>query len=116
MSQQEFEQADRDVIAVVENHAHPDAKKAAAKILQGEQMLTMPDRNDSTANAKAAELRRGILLTAIQVLSCVLVAVLFVAALIDSSIVVFLVNVGVLVCGMVAAILVDRAIRAWRKG
>lgn len=116
MSQQEFEQADREVIAVVENHAHPDAKEAAARILQGEQKLTMPDRNDSTANAKAAELRRGILLTTIQVLSCVLVAALFVAALIDPSIVMFLVNVGVLVCGMVAAVLIDRAIRKWRKG
>ena len=37
MSQQEFDQADEQVIGVVENHAHPDAKKKAAKICEGEQ-------------------------------------------------------------------------------
>ena len=121
MSQQEFDQADQQVIGIVEGHAHPDAKKKAAEICKGEQktmeIATSPaaPRNDSTANAKAAELRREILLTAIQVLSCILVAALFVAALMDASFVTFLVNIGVLVCGMVAAILVDRAIRTWRK-
>lgn len=132
MSQQEFDQADQQVIGIVESHAHPDAKKAAAKICKGErqegagprEIATSPvaPRNDSmecngaSGDARAAELRRRILLTAIQVLGCVLVAALFVAALIDPSIVVFLANVGVLVCGMVAAILVDRSIRIRRKG
>ena len=72
--------------------------------------------NGASGDARAAQLRQGILLTAIQVLSCVLVAALFVAALIDPSSVVFLVKAGVLICGMAAAILVDRAIRVRRKG
>ncbi len=128
MSQQEFDQADEQVIGMVEGHAHPDAKKAAAKICKGEQKtpeIATPVcglvRNDKAegcgmcADTKAAELRRGILLTTIQVLSCILVAALFVAALMDSTIVMFLVNAGVLVCGMVAAVKIDRAIRAWRN-
>ena len=109
MSQQEFDRADEQVIGVVESHAHPDAKKRAEKICKGEQKVATQD--DSAGDTQAAELRRGILLTAIQVLSCILVA-----ALMDASFVTFLVNIGVLVCGMVAAILVDRAIRTWRKG
>lgn len=126
MSQQEFDQADEQVIGMVESHAHPDAKKAAQKICKGEQKTTesttspAAPRNDKvqcgiSGDTEAAELRRGILLTTIQVLSCILVAALFVAALMDSSIVTFLANAGVLVCGMVAAVKIDRAIRAWRK-
>ena len=103
MSQQEFDQPDAQVIGMVENHAHPDAKKAAEKICS------------ICADTQAAELRREILLTTIQILSCILVAALFVATLIDPAIIVFLVNAGVLVCGMVAAVKLDRAIRSWRK-
>ena len=127
MSQQEFDQADEQVIGVVENHAHPDAKKKAAKICEGEQrppeIATSPaaPRNDSgegcgkCADTTAAELRRQMLWTTIQVLCCILVAALFVAALMDTAIVMFLANVGVLICGMVVAVKIDRAIHAWRK-
>lgn len=103
MSQQEFEQADEQVLSMVNDHAHPDAKKAAEKI------CCNPD-----ANARAAEQRRRILWTVLQVVCCVLVAALFVAALLDPSFVMVLVNAGVLVCGMVAAILVDRSCRLLR--
>ena len=127
MSQQEFDQADAQVIGIVEDHAHPAAKKMAAKICKGEQKtpeIATPVcglvRNDmkecgASVNAKAAERRRQMLWATIQVLSCILVAALFVAALMDTAIVVFLANVGVLVCGMVAAVKIDRAIRAWRN-
>ena len=121
MSQQEFDQADAQVIGIVEGHAHPDAKKKAARICDaregmGGMKIAAQNCVNPQSNAKAADLRRQILLTAIQVLSCILVAALFVVALMDGSFVTFLVNAGVLVCGMVAAILVDRAIRTWRKG
>lgn len=104
MSQQEFEQADDQVLSMVNDHAHPDAKKAAEKICCA----------NPAENARAAEQRRRILWTVLQVLCCVLVAALFVAALLDPSFVMVLVNAGVLVCGMVAAILVDRSIRHLR--
>lgn len=104
MSQQEFDQADQQVIGMVEKHAHPEAKKAAQFIV-------------GSMNAKngAAEQRRQMLWTVIQVLCCILVAVLFVAALMDPSFVTFLVNMGVLVCGMAAAVLIDRSSKIWRK-
>ena len=116
MSQQEFEQADNEVIEMVENHAHPEAVAAAEEILKGETRCTDNAEGCCCRNQiTEAELRRQILWTAIQVLACVLVAALFVAALLDSAFVVFLANLGVLICGMRAAVLVDRAVRRWRK-
>lgn len=105
MSQKEFDQADEQVMSVANDHAHPAAKRTAEGICNAK----------PSANVYAAELRRQILVTTIQVLSCVLVAALFVAALMDPSIVVFLANLGVLICGMVAAVKIDRAVRIWKR-
>ena len=102
MSQQEFEQQDQQAMRI----ANREQQKRSAVVAAGK---------NTARNAKAAEAQRQVLLTAIQVLSCVLVAALFVAALVDAAIVVFLTNVGVLVCGMVAAVKIDRAVRDWRK-
>lgn len=59
----------------------------------------------------AAESRRRILWTVLQVACCILVAVLLVAALLDPAVVVHLVNAGVLACGIVAAVKIDRFLR-----
>ena len=101
MSQQEFEQQDAQAMRV----ANREGKEGERPVCDGKSM-----------DAEQAELRRQILWTAIQVLSCVLVAVLFVAALLDEGVVVHLTNLGVLSCGIVAAILIDRAVRSRGKG
>ena len=93
MSQKEFEKQDEQVIGLV-NHTADKARK-----------------KKQIAADEAAYSRRRILWTTIQVLSCILVALLFVAALLDPGIVVHLVNIGVLTCGIVAGIAVDRQLR-----
>ena len=101
MSQQEFDMQDQEAIQL----ANREPQKKSVVALEEE-----------TRDAREMELQRRMLWTAIQVVLCVIVAVLFVAALIDTSTVVFLANVGVLVCGMVAAVKIDRTICAWKKG
>ena len=98
MSQKEFEQQDEQVFGMVNRmpiKTEPNHKEQA-----------------EMGSTEAADCRRGILCTTIQVLSCVLVALLFVAALLDPRIVVHLVNIGVLTCGIVAGIVVDRRLRS----
>ena len=99
MSQQEFDQQDEQAMRIANRKSEP---KEGALLNQ-------------VSDTDVAELRRRILWTTIQILSCILAAALFVAALMDQAFVVFLVNAGVLVCGMTVAVLVDRAIRFWRK-
>ncbi|MBE6943829.1 MAG: hypothetical protein E7453_06160 [Ruminococcaceae bacterium] len=100
MSQQEFEQQDQQAMQLANRESQKKSVADAAKEFR---------------DVRAMEMQRRILWTAIQVLICILVAALFVAALMDTSTVVFLANVGVLVCGMVAAVKIDRAIRRWKK-
>lgn len=124
MSQKELEQGDKEVMAVVNDHSHPDAAATAEGICREQQERTDerkiyvppvagPDKDGRTdrAAAQAAECRRRILLTAIKVMVCVLIGCLFVAAMVDPGFVVHLVNIGVLVCGCVAAVIVDRFVR-----
>lgn len=95
MSKNEFEKQDEQVMGMVN---HTAGKEEGMKVPQ-------------EADTEAAYCQRRILLTVIQVLSCILVAVLLVAALIDPGIVVHLVNVGVLTCGVVAGFIVGRQVR-----
>ncbi len=99
MSQKEFAQQDEQAMRIANRKTEPKEEACHAEV----------------SDTDVTELRRRMLWTTIQVLSCVLVAALFVAALMDQAFVVFLVNAGVLVCGMTVAVLVDRAIRLWRK-
>lgn len=118
MSQQELEHGDQQVMGMVNSHSHPDASAAAEEIVEAAKAPvgnTAGKQAGATGDAVAAELRRQILYTTIQVLSCILAALLFVAALMDPTFLIHLVNVGVLICGMWAAVLIDRAIRIWRK-
>lgn len=123
MSQKELEQGDKQVMEVVNGHSHPDAAATAEGICREQQERTDERKRDvptvagpddgrtDRAAAQAAECRRRILLTAIKVMFCVLIGCLFVAALVDPGFVVHLVNIGVLVCGCVAAVIVDRFMR-----
>jgi hypothetical protein len=97
MSQKEFEQQDAQVIGMVN---HTPVKSEPSHKEQAEMGST-----------EEAYTQRRILWTVIRVLSCILVAAIFVAALLDPRIVVHLVNIGVLTCGIVAAIVIDRHLR-----
>ena len=97
MSKNEFEKQDEQVIGMVNHTAGTDAREGM--------------KNPRTADTEAAYNQRRILLTVIQVLSCILVAAILVAALMDPEVVVHLVNVGVLTCGVVAGITIDRQLR-----
>ena len=112
MSQQELERGDQEVMGIVNEHAHPDAAAAAMKI-ERKQKEKSEKAMDAEWQAECGQTvqNRRILWTIVQVLSCVLVAALFVAALLDPAFVVHLVNVGVLACGITAALIVDRWLR-----
>lgn len=97
MSKNEFKKQDEQVIGMVNHTAGTDAREGM--------------KNPRTADTEAACKQRRILLTVIQVLSCILVAALLVTALMDPELVVHLVNVGVLACGIVAAVAIDRQLR-----
>lgn len=112
MSQKEFDQMDREVIALVAGRAHPAAEVAARQIASA---MWRPRFDDRDAERKAAQVRKDILLLAIQVLSCFLAALIFITALFLPEIVVHLTNVGVLVAGIVAAVKIDRHLREEKR-
>lgn len=123
MSQQELEQGDQEVMGIVNDHAHPDATVVAEEI--AEQMLQPEDPErihcDDTCQCGAnpdwnqnQKTREGIS-TGVCVAACLLVAVLLVAAKLFPAIVSWVVNAGVLCCGIVAAVKIDRAVRRWRN-
>ena len=122
MSQQELEQGDQEVMGIVNEHAHPDTAAAAEDIT--EQLLrpvapkrTCRDDNKCEPNPdwlRKQKLRERIS-TGVCVAACILVAVLLVAASFFPNIVIWVVNAGVLCCGIVAAVKIDRAVRRWRN-
>lgn len=117
MSQQELEHGDQEVMGIVNEHAHPDAAAAAENIKSQQRKKGTFGNVEKVRIAqwqqeeREAMRCRQMLWTVIQVLSCILVAALFVVALMEPGFVVHLVNVGVLACGIVAAVLIDRKVR-----
>lgn len=123
MSQQELEQGDQEVMGIVNEHAHPDTTAAAENITEQLLRPEEPERkcNDDTCKCgpnpdwiRKKKLRAGIS-TGVCVAICLLVAVLLVAAKFFPDIVCWVVNVGVLCCGIVAAVKLDRFAQWWRK-
>ena len=134
MSQKELEQTDQEVMEMVNDHAHPDATEAAQVIQHvvgsyaaGRKVKEpTPEELEKAAAERAwleqvAEEKRKVKKVKIQeavralvlVAVCVLVAVLLVAAHFAPDVVIWIVNGGVLCCGIVAALIVDRWIRRW---
>ena len=126
MSQQELEHGDQEVMGVVNGHSHPDAEAAAEDIAAAarqvkreEKRITVPPAGtpgyagECCGEGPGAKAKRRLFWPVLQVVCCVLVAVLFVTALLEPGFVVYLVNVGVLACGIVAALIVDRRVRRW---
>ena len=123
MSQQELEQGDQEVMGIVNEHAHPDTAAVADEIT--EQLLRPeepePKRCDGTGKCGPnpdwlrKQKTRERISTGVCVAVCVLVAVLLVSANFLPGILIWIVNAGVLCCGIVAAVKIDRAVRRWRN-
>lgn len=135
----EFEKEDMEVMGVVNSHAAPEAAEQAEQIardfdaLHNEperlteeyKQLVIHSTEDYRSKAeedyqrmRKAQLRKVDRKMIAGVSLCILVAALFVIALAVPAFVVWLVNIGVLSCGIIAGIVTDRCIRkrkAWIK-
>ncbi len=128
MSQQELEQGDQEVIGMVNGHSHPDAVAAAEEIAES---VTAPvqDRHDDACvydaedekeqcglaerlyrKRKQMEILRAVLFVA----ACLCIATALVAVLYVPKLLVWVVNIGVLACGIAGAVKIDKYIRWWR--
>ena len=134
MSQQELEQTDQEVIDLVNGAAAEDAVENAEKIQEwfeeprGEAAHrpdlkgSKDDTGDDYAAEKAAEdywrkrRRQYTVSTVVCVVVCSLIAAMLLMVLFDPSSVVQIVNIGVLSCGIVAGIKIDRWIRLRKCG
>lgn len=96
MSEERMSELDREVIRV------------ANKERKGEPIAAPAGKYVDVKSVQKSHVARC---TAIKVLICILVAALFVATLVDPGFVKYMAIVGVLVCGMVAAVTVDRFVR-----
>ena len=105
MSQQEFDRANQEAMDLA-NHR--------SGMMDGKHIYSARQGKVAAKDVKAEQVRQ-MLWTVIQILSCILVASLFIAALMDPSFVVFLANAGILICGMTAAVLVDRMARPRKR-
>lgn len=129
MSQQEMDQMDRECEDVVNSAATPEAKAAAEAIAEEwcEENAPKVDPDPCSGTAKTEPIadwyerkkrekeaiarqeknRRRVCL-ALRVILCLLLGAFFVAVLVAPALVIWLVNAGVLCCGIVAAIAIDR--------
>lgn len=98
MSQKEFEQNDQEVIDMVNRSAAPEAITSAEQLMDKLQ-----------GNYKRKKKIRTVLI----VLLCMAIAAALVTALFVPAFVVWVVNIGVLGCGMAAAVAADRYIRRY---
>ena len=120
MSQIEFEKNDQEVIEMVNRSATPEA------VLQAEQIAdaiteSVPDAIPDTDKDEQASImvekmermyrRKKTTRYILTVSLCVVIAALLIILLYMPFLMVWVVNIGVLGCGMVAAVAIDRYIR-----
>lgn len=120
MSQMEFEKNDQEVIEMVNRSATPEA------VLQAEQIADaitepVPDEisdidKDEQASAMVEKMermyrRKKTMRYILTVALCVVIAAVLIILLYMPFLMVWVVNIGVLGCGMVAAVAVDRYVR-----
>ncbi len=98
MRQNEFEQNDQEVIEMVNRSAAPDAMSQAEQLME---------------KLKGTYKRKKKLRTVLIVLMCMAIAAALITALFVPPFVVWVVNIGVLGCGMAAAVAADRYLRRY---
>ena len=131
MSQQELEQGDLEVMGMVNGHSHPDAAATAEGIAESvwKPVQYADDRTcdcETSAETQYEEACREVrrmqrkrermerLQVALFVVACVLIAAALVAAWYVPILLIWVVNVGVLACGIAGAVKIDKYIRWWR--
>lgn len=133
MSQQEFEQNDQEVLDLVNDHAHPEAEASAEEIKKDLGYCSAVENEPTPEEKQLAEehrrwkeeaaremkrvksrKRREVFGVSVRVAICVAVACVLVAAMFAPELLIWIVNAGVLCCGIVAAIMIDRWRRTWR--
>lgn len=112
MSQQELEQTDQEVMEMVNSKATPEAKRRADQI---EDAINGPTPEEG-AGCEVDRLhkeycRKRKIRTAMCVMACVLIAVALLIVLFAPALLVWVVNIGILCCGIVAGIAIDRQCR-----
>lgn len=120
MSQIEFEKNDQEVIEMVNRSATPEA------VLQAEQIADaitepVPDESSDTDKEEQASamvekmermyLRKKKMRYFLTVALCFVIAAILIILLYMPFLMVWVVNIGILCCGMVAAVAVDRYVR-----
>ena len=121
MSQAEMERDDQEVMGIVNEHAHPEAAAAAEEIADA--------FSDEEARAEEAKYREECKKAEIWirrqkqketfsaitfVAVCLMAVVALLLALYVPGALIWVVNVGVLACGIAAAVKIDKYIRWWR--
>lgn len=127
MSQKEFEQQDEQVMDMVNGHSAPEATAAAEQIVETvnttleeseDQKHASNLETDMERHRKAEWFRKKKLIANLRlvlfVTACLCVAAALVAAWYVPALLIWVVNVGVLACGVAAAMEIQRFVRRWR--
>jgi len=119
MSQQEFERTDQEVMDLV-NGVAPTETAGTAEELSGPspEELALAEAEKRCQEEKAKEekrmkafVRKQKIRDALGIASCVLIAILLLLSMYVPDFLVYVVNLGVLTCGIVVAIIIDRKTR-----
>lgn len=123
MSEKEFERADQEAMALVNRSATPEAKACAEELAVSLRTQTQEEIAEVEAKKRHQEAveegerlmreyrRKKKIRTTICVAACVVIAAILMVARFVPSFVVWIVNIGILSCGIVAAINIDRYCR-----
>ena len=117
MSMEEFNQMDNQVMDVVNDHATPEAMKAAESIAAGQTNPRDPEEEIAVAMARARvreaqrRRKRENILAVLYLLCCIIVAGALLLVLVKPQWLIWVVNIGLAVCCTIAGIVVDRQIR-----
>ena len=121
MSQAEMEQMDRDVMNIVNEHANPKAAAAADEIAAAfaEQEARAEEAKNREKQEKVKRLinhqkRKDAFSAIAWVAVCLMAIAALLLAIYVPGALIWVVNVGILTCGIVAALKIDKYIRWWR--
>ena len=114
MSQQELEQTDQEVMEMVNKSATAGAKRRAEEIADAIKEPSPEELADKEAERLHKEYCHKRKIRAVLcVAACILIAVALLIVLFAPALLVWVVNIGILCCGVVAGMTVDR-LQRWR--
>ena len=112
MSQQELEQTDREVMEMVNRTAAPDTMRRADQIEAAMKGASPEELAESeVGRLHKVYCRKQKIRTGLCVAACLLITVVLLIVLFAPTFLVWVVNAGILCCGIVAGIALDRQCR-----